>query len=28
MTPSAPKNNPYKMKINNDEEEDLTWLLG
>ena len=28
MTPSAPKNNPYKVKLNNDEEEDLTWLLG
>ena len=28
MTPSAPKSNPYKVKLNNDEEEDLTWLLG
>ena len=29
MTPnSVPKNNPYKVKINENEEEDLTWLLG
>ena len=28
MTPSAPKNNPYKVKLKNGEEEDLTWLLG
>ena len=29
MTPSsAPKSNPYKVKLNNGEEEDLTWLLG
>ena len=28
MTSSAPKNNPYKIKINDNEEEDLTWLLG
>ena len=28
MTPSAPKSNPYKVKLKNGEEEDLTWLLG
>jgi len=28
MTPSAPKENPYKVKLNNGEEEDLSWLLG
>ena len=28
MTPSAPKNNPYKVKLNNDEEEDLTCYWG
>ena len=28
MTPSSPKSNPYKVKLNNGEEEDLTWLLG
>ena len=28
MTPSAPKDNPYKVKLNNGEEEDLSWLLG
>jgi len=25
---SAPKDNPYKVKLNNGEEEDLSWLLG
>jgi len=25
---NVPKNNPYKVKINENEEEDLTWLLG
>ena len=25
---NVPKDNPYKMKLNNGEEEDLSWLLG
>jgi hypothetical protein len=25
---NAPKDNPYKVKLNNGEEEDLSWLLG
>ncbi len=25
---NVPKHNPYKIKINENEEEDLTWLLG
>jgi hypothetical protein len=25
---NVPKDNPYKIKLNNGEEEDLSWLLG
>ena len=25
---NVPKDNPYKLKLNNGEEEDLSWLLG
>ena len=28
MTPSTPQHNPWKVKLKNGEEEDLTWLLG